>query len=186
MSSDLRVIKTHRSIREALINLLHEQSFEKISVQDILDKALVNRSTFYKYYSGKSDLAGKMIADFKDSYAQALQIRFSGISTEQFIDQVAPPFLVQRRLILALWSINTRKHHLYADMHAMIKTNFINYAQSRDSKQTDWDFQATIFATMALTTARYFFENERIIPFSELIKQLSQMMDLVSLSSTSK
>ena len=65
---DPRIIKTHRAIREAFVELLHEKPFAQISVQDILERAPVNRSTFYKYYSGKSDLAGKMIADFKTEY----------------------------------------------------------------------------------------------------------------------
>ena len=63
--TDPRIIKTHRAIREAFVDLLHEKPFAQITVQDILERAPVNRSTFYKYYSGKSDLAGKMIADFK-------------------------------------------------------------------------------------------------------------------------
>ena len=54
--TDPRIINTHRAIREAFVDLLHEKTFAQIAVQDILDRAPVNRSTFYKYYSGKGYL----------------------------------------------------------------------------------------------------------------------------------
>ena len=44
--TDPRIIKTHRAIREAFVDLLHEKPFAQIAVQDILDRATVNRSTF--------------------------------------------------------------------------------------------------------------------------------------------
>ena len=51
--NDLRVIKTRREIENAMIVLLQQKSFEKITVQNILDVALVNRSTFYQHYADK-------------------------------------------------------------------------------------------------------------------------------------
>ncbi len=44
--TDPRIIKTHRAIRNALIDVLQHKPFKDIAVQDILDAALVNRSTF--------------------------------------------------------------------------------------------------------------------------------------------
>ena len=68
--TDPRIIKTHRAIRNAPIDVLQHKPFKDIAVQDILDAALVNRSTFYKYYSGKSSLASAMIAEFRQRYAR--------------------------------------------------------------------------------------------------------------------
>ena len=49
-SPDLRVVKTHKAIREAFIMLLSEQEYNDIAIQAILNRAKVNRATFYKYY----------------------------------------------------------------------------------------------------------------------------------------
>ena len=46
-SPDLRVVKTHKAIREALIMLLSEQEYNDITIQAILERAKVNRATFY-------------------------------------------------------------------------------------------------------------------------------------------
>ena len=52
-TNDLRVIKTKKHIEDALIDLLYQKDFHAITVQDILDTALINRSTFYKHYADK-------------------------------------------------------------------------------------------------------------------------------------
>ena len=46
-SPDLRVVKTHKVIREAFIMLLSEQEYNDIAIQAILNRAKVNRATFY-------------------------------------------------------------------------------------------------------------------------------------------
>lgn len=55
--NDLRVRKTRKNIENSFISLLKEKDFHKITVQDILDRALINRSTFYKHYMDKYQLA---------------------------------------------------------------------------------------------------------------------------------
>jgi AcrR family transcriptional regulator len=54
--NDLRIIKTHKLIREAFIKLIDIKGFKKITVNDIADFAMINRSTFYLHYSDKYDL----------------------------------------------------------------------------------------------------------------------------------
>ena len=41
---------------QAFEQLLAEKGFEAISVQDVTDKAEINRATFYKYFVDKYDL----------------------------------------------------------------------------------------------------------------------------------
>lgn len=53
---DLRVTKTKRDLRLALLQLLKKYPFEKISVSDICNEAIINRMTFYKHFDDKYDL----------------------------------------------------------------------------------------------------------------------------------
>lgn len=53
---DIRIIKSKRDLRNALVKLLQERAFSSISVIDICDTALINRMTFYKHYEDKYDL----------------------------------------------------------------------------------------------------------------------------------
>ena len=53
---DRRTRKTRQILREALLTLLKEKRYEDISVQDIIARADVARSTFYVHYVDKDDL----------------------------------------------------------------------------------------------------------------------------------
>ncbi len=57
---DLRVVKTRRSIEEAFLRLLRARRFNQITVQDVVDEALVNKGTFYRHYHDKYDLADQL------------------------------------------------------------------------------------------------------------------------------
>ena len=51
---DLRIIKTKKAIRDAFLALIEEKGFERISVKEITEKAMISRNTFYlHYYSNK-------------------------------------------------------------------------------------------------------------------------------------
>ncbi|EAT58261.1 TetR/AcrR family transcriptional regulator [Chlorobium ferrooxidans] len=53
---DRRVSRTRRLMHEALMALIVEKGYEAITVQDILDRADVGRSTFYAHYQDKDEL----------------------------------------------------------------------------------------------------------------------------------
>jgi AcrR family transcriptional regulator len=53
---DRRVRRTRRILGEALVSLVLEKGYDQITVQDILDRADVGRSTFYAHYRDKDAL----------------------------------------------------------------------------------------------------------------------------------
>ncbi len=54
--TDKRVARTQQALRSALLELMVECGYEKLSVQQILDRAGVGRATFYLHYRSKEDL----------------------------------------------------------------------------------------------------------------------------------
>jgi AcrR family transcriptional regulator len=63
---DARVVRTRRSLQEALFALARERGIDEVSVSDIAERAGVNRSTFYQHYSDKETL----LADALDLVAE--------------------------------------------------------------------------------------------------------------------
>ena len=53
---DRRVQRTRQILRDALVALILEKGYQKITVQDIIDRAHVGRSTFYSHFRDKDDL----------------------------------------------------------------------------------------------------------------------------------
>jgi AcrR family transcriptional regulator len=53
---DRRVQRTRELLQQALIALIRERGYDPITVQDIVDRANVGRTTFYLHYTSKDDL----------------------------------------------------------------------------------------------------------------------------------
>jgi AcrR family transcriptional regulator len=53
-------------LRDALVALIAEKGFDAITVQDIADRATLNRATFYLHYKDKQDLLTQSLHDAID------------------------------------------------------------------------------------------------------------------------
>lgn len=71
--TDLRIIKTKKSIYDALSELMYEKTFEEIKVSEICEKALINRSTFYAHFEDKFDLFSNLIKDLKEEIKSKIE-----------------------------------------------------------------------------------------------------------------
>lgn len=60
---DRRVQRTHQLLRQAAIETMKEKGFVAMTIQDIADRANVNRGTFYAHYPDKYALLDELIHD---------------------------------------------------------------------------------------------------------------------------
>lgn len=74
---DARTARTHKALSEALVALMLDREFVDITVQDVLDRAGVGRSTFYAHFRNKDDL---LLSDAE---------RFLGL-LEQHLERTSP------------------------------------------------------------------------------------------------
>jgi AcrR family transcriptional regulator len=81
---DQRVRRTRDRLGDALVELLVEKPFDDITVQDVLERAGVSRSTFYSHFRDKNDLFLSDADEFFEGLATALS-RFGDKS-----ERVAP------------------------------------------------------------------------------------------------
>ena len=64
MKRTAQFIRTDKAIMQALIALLKEKLFEKITIQDILDETPVTRTTFYAHFKDKYEIAERMQEEY--------------------------------------------------------------------------------------------------------------------------
>ena len=62
-SRDLRVRRTHKLLREALVALIEEQRFDALTVEAIAERAMVSRAAFYRHYQDKYDLVEQIFEE---------------------------------------------------------------------------------------------------------------------------
>ena len=63
---DLRVFRTHKMIKEAFFELMDTIGFDKITVQNLTQKAMISRTTFYLHYKDKYDLLDQIENEILD------------------------------------------------------------------------------------------------------------------------
>ncbi len=72
LGSSLRVRRTQKLLREALIELIEERGFDSLTVGEITERALVGRATFYRSYQDKYDLVEQIFDEAMQSLLHAI------------------------------------------------------------------------------------------------------------------
>src|SRR6266852_3410158 len=76
--ADRRTNRTRRSLSAAMVELVKEKRFDDITVQNVIDRADVGRSTFYSHFRDKEDLFQKNWERFLDMLAQQIDWEKAG------------------------------------------------------------------------------------------------------------
>jgi len=85
LKTDLRVLRTQKSINESFLRLLEQKNYDKITVQDIANEAFINRNTFYMHYFNKEDLLEKLSRECLGDLEKSLVVRKVAELDEDFI-----------------------------------------------------------------------------------------------------
>jgi len=169
---DLSVIKTENNIRTTFIQLINEKDFNDITVQDILDRALINRSTFYKYYTDKYNLAETVAQNFLDEFKSLANTRFidrKDIKEPLNIkDKVIEELYSQKITIIGLWKIHTEKIHVYDDMQEILRHIYIKLMGNDVKENSNIEYESYICASILLSTLKFILEGQKVYTVNEI------------------
>lgn len=170
--NDLRVIKTRKNIETSFIYLLSEKGFNHLTVQDILEKALINRSTFYKHYRDKYDVAEQMCARITDEFRICTAERFE-LSDEKAVETrvsgLYRKLSADRDVLLPLLQLHTETIHLYDDMFSLLKE------QCRMAGNSD--YPSSMYAGIVMTSVLWCLQNGENSETRKYIPLFVQMLD---------
>ena len=102
---DRRVQKTRQYLQDALVALISEKGFEAVTIQEILDRANVGRSTFYTHFENKHELLHSCFEDFHHLFEQH-NVHLSE-------DKKHPRDLNETDFTLDLFRFTARNHRLF-------------------------------------------------------------------------
>ena len=126
-SLDPRVRRTKKWLQEALLSLMLQKPFTKISIAEITDKAEVSRPTFYLHYKNKEEV----LEDYLDSIIQ-------GKMAVKFFEQIADQAVFLRSLIDSEVS-NLVMNKLHKYCYDVIK-QALDQAPYSSIEDTIWDY----------------------------------------------
>lgn len=121
-------IRSRRLIREAFFELLQEKEFERITVTDIVNRADLNRSTFYAHYPDIWAVAEEIQNEIVDATMDVVrELKYTSIFQDPmpFLVTVAKPLQANQALYRQLSSSNYAQTQL-----EKIKCIFIEHAMN--------------------------------------------------------
>jgi AcrR family transcriptional regulator len=59
--TDARALRSREALLDAFAGLLHQRGYERLTIQNVLDKAGVSRATFYEHFRNKDDLLANSV-----------------------------------------------------------------------------------------------------------------------------
>jgi AcrR family transcriptional regulator len=83
MTSDRRIQKTRRALRNAMLELIDEQPYDAITVNDLVARADVARSSFYAHFRDKDDL---LLNGFQQIAITGAELFVPGVPGSRFPD----------------------------------------------------------------------------------------------------
>jgi len=123
---DPRIQHTREILGDALVALIHERPFDTITVQQVLDRAGVSRSTFYQHYRDKEDLFISDVDEFFELMATLLLRR------QEMSARVAPvrEFFAHVGETVELLSALTRSNKL----HEVMEMGELHFARAIEDR----------------------------------------------------
>ncbi len=169
---DLRVTKTRRSIKQTFINMLCEMEYEKITVQELTARAMINRKTFYLHYSTLDELLNEL----QDETMQKFLKRIENMECPKDIDKITREFFTYSEELGKLGEVlNCNDSHVRKRItdELMKGTWRLPYEYSAPCVQSiikSFVFQAT------LTIYRQWAADGKKIPLEEVIKIATKLI----------
>ena len=184
---DPRVIKTLRQIDEALLNSLKETSFEKITIEMICKKALINRSTFYKYYEDKyvllSDFLDRTLSEFREyvkvDFVMATPYNIDGEIYQSIFRNLIQHVYSKKDTYLVLWHSNPNRN-IWLEMTQIIQKRILETLNStsliKPENKIYLDLFATLFASNLMTELEWWLKNDSTITLEDLMRIMTRNM----------
>ncbi len=140
---DRRTIRSKRDLANALFELLQEKNLEEITVQDITDRALISKTTFYNNFKDKSELLIFLLRRSADTLLDEVEERLkveSNLSKEKILYDLinlVVDFLIKasyqfRKIIendtnrILYWSLTTIIEDVFVTLFNNNKPQFIS------------------------------------------------------------
>ena len=184
---DPRVIKTLRQIDEALLGNLKETSFEKITIDMICKKALINRSTFYKYYEDKyvllSDFLNRTLSEFrayaKVDFVMATPYNIDGEIYQSIFRNLIQHIYSKKDTYLILWQASLDRN-IWFEMAQIIEERILETLSAtsiiKQENKIYLDLFAKLFASNLMTEVEWWLKNDTSVSVEDLMKIMTRNM----------
>lgn len=181
---DPRIYKTLKSIDDALLSLLKKHPFSKITIEMLCKEALINRSTFYKYYADKYALLENYLDRKLGEFRSTVQTDFvqaepATVGSEEYTDlfrSTMTYLYTNRELYQILWNAAIDRT-VFQEMASIIRDCIMERTEHKAGREHYLELYATYFASNMMTLVHWWFENEPEITMDEAVSIMRSNME---------
>ena len=152
---DKRILKTKQLIKNTFSKLLDEKEFEKITISEIANNAMISKGTFYYHYEDKYDFVQKLIDEMIEDYKELTIKRLNKeyIKSDEYVSELLifmntklfPEFSLIKKINIPGLNFRERVETLMAnEIKEIIKKN-------TDLHINDIDTVARVISSMQIT-----------------------------------
>ncbi|SFL54727.1 transcriptional regulator, TetR family [Paenibacillus sp. 1_12] len=167
--TDLRVIKTREGIRRAFLELIREKGYDAITIQDIAERSMTNRNTFYLHYTDKKDLLETVTDEVLDALTGKLTVVIAQKSDQFLMSQAIIRIVFEHVLEHSVFCKAMLGKHEVPRFHDKMKQIIHhifhqvlnqNHSQLQDSKGIPNDFLENCLSSLYIGTIVWWVEHD--------------------------
>jgi AcrR family transcriptional regulator len=165
---NVRVRRTRKLLRDALIELIEEHGFDALTVGRITEQAMVSRAAFYRNYRDKYHLVEQIFDDAMDTLLSTVDGSVAGRWTG-FFDHIAEHERFYRAML------GTGGSSWFA---ARMRTSLARMSTAHLGTPED-DLAPTVLGAMFVQSITWWLEHDRPVPASLIAARSGRMARLI-------
>lgn len=180
---DRRIQKTLQHLQNALAALIDEKDYEDITIQEILDRANVGRSTFYAHFENKDQLLRSMLLLLNERFEEGIKTFAAGQQVFEHNSAQMPLKILQfveqnQRLFKAMLGKQRRSathNPLHDYLYAVTLEHFKTMIRLKQGDATRLDLAAHYYTSAFIGALIWWLESGMSYSTEEFAQLINQM-----------
>ena len=186
---DQRANRMKTLIINTFFDCLETLDFTQITIGKISDQAMINRSTFYRYFSDKYILRDTIVADIVKDFADHMEVDFLHMDIKnkdhtKTLEYSLSHLCTKKRELELLWNQPTLGRNVFDEMidagASKVENEIKNHKTITPEKKALADWYAKLLVNNYLVTVRWWFAHSDTVSAS----QITEMMESHMISGT--
>jgi AcrR family transcriptional regulator len=181
---DRRIQKTLQHLQNALAELIAEKDYDDITIQEILDRANVGRSTFYAHFENKDQLLRSILTYLNEQFEEGIR----RISEEhKTFEENSPnmPFRILRFVEQNRWLFQamlgkqrqgSSTNPLYDYLFTVTREHFRMMLQIKHGDAAQIEMVAYFYTSAFIGALTWWLDNNLIYSAEEFSQQINRLM----------
>ena len=182
---DQRANRMKTLIINTFFDCLEKLDFTQITIGKISDQAMINRSTFYRYFSDKYILRDTIVNDIVKDFADHMEVDFLHMDIKnkdhtKTLEYSLSHLCTKKRELELLWNQPTLGRNVFDEMidagASKVENEIKNHKTISPEKKALADWYAKLLVNNYLVTVRWWFAHSDTISASQITEMMERHM----------